>query len=223
MITNLIVPVLNRYDLLQRMLNSIDYPIEHLLILDNGASHVEEDIGLNVPPTVDKTTYLPLPSNLGVSGSWNLGIKLFPFADRFFFASNDMWFEPGALETLDVNAKPDELTLVSEFPNWQTFVVGEDVVNRVGLFDEALYPAYFEDKDYERRCLHENVRINLVAAPVGHDNSSTIKSDSRFRFRNSTTFKNNRQYYDLKQRVDDYSQGHWNLVTRRQNDWTDGL
>ncbi len=38
MIENLIVPVLNRYDLLDRMVGSIDYPVEHLLIIDNGAS-----------------------------------------------------------------------------------------------------------------------------------------------------------------------------------------
>lgn len=36
MIPNLTVPVLNRYDLLQRMLDSIDFPIRDLLIIDNG-------------------------------------------------------------------------------------------------------------------------------------------------------------------------------------------
>jgi len=44
MIPNLIIPVLNRYDLLDRMLASIDYPVAHLLIIDNGASQVEEDL-----------------------------------------------------------------------------------------------------------------------------------------------------------------------------------
>jgi hypothetical protein len=44
MIPNLIIPVLNRYDLLERMLQSIDYPIAHLLIIDNGAAKVEEDL-----------------------------------------------------------------------------------------------------------------------------------------------------------------------------------
>ena len=32
----LIVPVLNRYDLLNRMIASIDHPIEMLLVIDNG-------------------------------------------------------------------------------------------------------------------------------------------------------------------------------------------
>jgi hypothetical protein len=36
MLPNLIVPVLNRYDLLQRMLDSIDFPVRDMLIIDNG-------------------------------------------------------------------------------------------------------------------------------------------------------------------------------------------
>lgn len=222
MITNMTVPVLNRYDLLQRMLDSIDYPIEHLLIIDNGASTVEDDTELNVPPTVRQTTYLPMPSNLGVAGSWNLGIQLFPLADRWFFASNDMWFHPGSLEKLDVSARTDELSLVAEFPNWQTFVVGEKVVDKVGLFSNY-YPAYFEDKDYERRCLKNKVTISMLDIPVGHDNSSTIMSDTALRFKNSTTFKNNAQLFDLKKRLGDYSETPWTLQHRRENDWTGGI
>jgi len=36
MIPVMVVPVLNRYDLLQRMLDSIDFPVADLLIIDNG-------------------------------------------------------------------------------------------------------------------------------------------------------------------------------------------
>lgn len=220
MIPNLIVPILNRYDLLQRMLDSIDYAVGHLLIIDNGAAYVEQDQELHVPPIVQQTTYLPMPSNLGVPGSWNLGIKLFPLADRWFFASNDMWFEKGQLRKLAKLAKKDQVTLCAEFPNWQAFVIGEDVVEKVGLFDEMLYPAYFEDKDYERRCKQKGITLNFADVRVGHDNSSTIKSDTTLRFKNSTTFKNNAQYFNMKERLGDYSQGGWTLHTRRQNDWT---
>lgn len=218
MIPNLIVPVLNRYDLLQRLLDSLDYPIKHLLILDNGSSQVEEDQELNVPETVELTTYLPLPSNLGVSGSWNLGIKLLPLDDRWFFASNDMWFYPGELEKL-AQAQPSDLTIIEDFPHFHAFVVGEQVVQKVGLFDEALYPAYFEDNDYLRRCEKHLVPVIRYALKTGHDNSSTILSDTRYRFKNSTTFKNNAQYYDLKTRLEDYSEGGWDLNIRRQNNW----
>lgn len=218
MIPNLIVPVLNRYDLLERMFDSIDYPVAHLLIIDNGASQVEEDLTLNLPETVEHTTYLPMPSNLGVSASWNLGIKLFPMDDRWTFASNDMYFKPGQLKRL-AQAKPTDLTLLSEYPYWHAFAVGEEVIQRVGLFDEAIYPAFFEDTDYERRCDHYDIPITTIEVGTGHDNSATIHADTRYRFRNSTTYESNREYYQLKDRLNDYSQGSWKLSTRRENTW----
>ena len=72
MIPVLIIPILNRYDLLDESLSSIDYPIGDILIINNGKENYipkEKDLNIRV---------LNLPSNLGVSGSWNLGIKLFP-------------------------------------------------------------------------------------------------------------------------------------------------
>jgi GT2 family glycosyltransferase len=219
MLPNLIIPILNRYDLLQRMLDSVDYPVQNLLIIDNGASEVEKDIILDLPAGVEHTTYLPMPSNLGVAASWNLGIKLFPLHNRWTFASNDMWFYPGELAKLAA-AKPTDLTLIKDFPHWHAFTIGEQVVQRIGLFDEALYPAYFEDNDYLRRAAKHRLPITYLDIETGHDNSSTIQSDTRYRFRNSTTFKNNAQYYNLKTRLGDFSQGSWELNIRRENDWT---
>ena len=218
MIPNLIVPVLNRYDLLQRMLQSLDYPIKHLLIIDNGASKVEQDTSVNVPDCVEHTTYLPMPSNLGVAASWNLGIKLFPMDDRWTFASNDMWFHPAQLETLSW-ASPDEITLMAPFPHWHAFTVGQTVVKKLGLFDEALYPAFYEDNDYQRRAAHHEIPITLLDLNVEHDNSSTIHSDHAYRVANARTFPNNRAYYEDKQSQGDYTEGGWSLARRRSNDW----
>lgn len=218
MIPNLIVPVLNRYDLLQRLLDSIDHEVQHLLIIDNGSSYVEETQELEIPDTVQQTTYLPMPSNLGVSASWNLGIKLFPLDTHWTFASNDMWYEPGELAKL-AQAKPNELTLMSDFPYFHSFAIGEEVIQRLGIFDEAFYPAFFEDSDYLERCDHHAITITYLDIKTGHDNSSTIHSNSSYRFRNSTTFTNNQRWYDMKQRTGDHSQGGWNIIIRRENDW----
>ena len=38
----LIVPILNRYDLLESMLDSINYPIDNILIIDNGGEFKTE-------------------------------------------------------------------------------------------------------------------------------------------------------------------------------------
>jgi GT2 family glycosyltransferase len=218
MIPNLIVPVLNRYDLLDRMIASIDYPIGHLLIVDNGASTVMEDVGIDVPACVEHTTYLPMPANLGVSGSWNLGIKSFPYADRWFFASNDVQFHPGALEALS-EARRDEITVSDMFPHWQAFCLGYEAVKRVGLFDEGFFPAFCEDNDMTRRTEHAGVTIRRVDVPMVHDNSSTINSDRKLLENNARTFPTNVAYFHDKVAREDYGPGSWDVYRRRMNGW----
>ena len=39
----LIIPVLNRFDLLEQCIQSIDYPIDNLLIIDNSNSYILPD------------------------------------------------------------------------------------------------------------------------------------------------------------------------------------
>jgi len=185
-----------------------------LLIVDNGGDL--ERIRYN--ENVINVHIVNLPSNLGVAASWNLGIKLFPHDDRWFFASNDMVYLPGALEGLS-EARRDEITLSDMFPFWHTFSIGEEVVRRVGLFDEALYPAYFEDNDYQRRAVHKNVHIRSVSIPTQHENSSTIGADRGLREKNAVSFQNNAIYYNNKMAKNDYGQGAWSLDRRRRNAW----
>lgn len=218
MLENLIVPVLNRYDLLDRMIASIDHPVKHLLIIDNGASDVLEDMSIDVPACVAHTTYLPMPANLGVAASWNLGIKSFPYDDRWFIASNDVRFEPGALQSLS-EARIDEITLSSMFPHWQAFSLGYEAVKGVGLFDEGFFPAYFEDNDYQRRAEHAGVNVVHIDVPMIHDNSSTLRSDPHFVRKNSNTFSNNQTHYSNKVSNGDFSAGSWSVEGRRLNGW----
>jgi GT2 family glycosyltransferase len=193
MIRNLTVPVLNRYDLLERMCKSIDYPVGHLLIIDNGGGieHWEK------PDMVEKLTVLSMPCNLGVAASWNLGIKSFYNDDVFFFASNDMVFERGALARLG-DARRDAVTLSDQFPHFHTFAVGVDVVARVGLFDESFFPAYCEDVDFLWRCEREGVPVEKWRIPTRHDNSSTIGSDPSLMSQNSNTHSANLALMDWK-------------------------
>jgi GT2 family glycosyltransferase len=214
MLPNLIVPVLNRYDLLVRMIDSVDYPIEHLLVIDNGG----ELTSLPQGDFIHNLHVLNMPSNLGVASSWNLGIKSFWGHDRWFFASNDMWFKPGALETLST-ARRDEISLAGDFPFWQTFCVGDEALSKLGLFDEGFFPAYFEDTEYKRRAEHFGVNVRLLEVDTGHDNSSTINSDPVYRSQNSRTYDNNQRYFDQKIAKNDFGPGNWLLERRRQNAW----
>lgn len=213
-LSNLIVPVLNRYDLLCRMLDSIDYPIDHLLVIDNGRGMPE----IELPEMVQEMTVLSMPANLGVATSWNLGIKSFPFASAWWFSSADTQYLPGALKTL-AQVQDDEITLAGTFPHWQTFAIGSRVVERIGLFDENYHPIYFEDNDYALRASRFGIQTRYLDIRLRHDNSSTIASDARLAVQNMETFSRNQQYFESKQTQGDLSAGQWSLSIRRANNW----
>jgi len=211
MLENLIVPVLNRYDLLQRMLDSVDVQVEHLLVIDNGTGS-----DLFFSDKFQNVTVLDMPANLGVSGSWNLGIKSFPYAQRWFIISNDVQFNPGALGELS-KARRDEITLTARFPHWQAFALGDEAVSDIGLFDESLFPAYFEDNDYTRRAEFVGVNIRRLEIDVSHENSSTIKAG--YQDKNAKTYAANDRYFERKIANNDYTAGSWSLEIRRENGW----
>lgn len=209
----LIVPVLNRFDLLQRMVESIDVEAT-VYVINNSA--VRQDFEHSNP--LVKMHWVDLPSNLGVASSWNLGIKMLPFESRWFISSADCVFAPGDLELLQT-AKPDALTLCDWFPYYQTFAVGEEIVNTIGLFDEGLHPIYFEDNDYQRRITYAYLRVDRLPLQLGHDNSSTIKSDVKLSMRNEVTFRNNQKYFEDKLNSGRFDEGRWQLQIRRVNSW----
>ena len=209
----LIVPVLNRFDLLQRMIESIDVEATVYVINNSG---IRQDFRYNNP--LVSIWWVDVPSNLGVASSWNLGIKMLPFESRWFISSADCWFRPGDLTLLET-AKTDALTLCDKFPYYQTFVVGEDIVKTVGLFDEGLHPIYFEDNDYERRIDYACMRVDRLPLQLGHDNSSTINSDVKLSEKNQYTFLYNQQYFSEKVDADRFDEGRWQLQIRRVNSW----
>jgi GT2 family glycosyltransferase len=199
------------------MLESVDIRVEHLLVIDNGASVMAEPLELKLNDNFAKVTHLRMPANLGVAGSWNLGIKSFPYAHRWFIVSNDVVFRPGALEKL-ATARRDEITLTGDVPHWQAFALGDEAVTDLGLFDECgFFPAYFEDNDYIRRAQFAGVNIRKLDIDLRHDNSSTIKSG--YQSKNDKTFYANQRLYQSKVDADDYSPGTYSLEIRRANGW----
>lgn len=215
MIPVLGVPVLNRPDLLERLLSSLHYEIGDLVVIDNG------DVVKSLPHIdgVHRSHLLKMPTNLGVPASWNLIIKATPFAPWWMIVNSDAYFPRGSLNRLQVAARRDALVLSAAAPPWACFMLGDQVVSKVGLFDEGIFPAYFEDDDYMRRCTYWGVPIVQTGVPVEHTNSSTIHSDQRYMARNTETFQSNRDYYMAKAHRGDFADGRWDLATRRRLSW----
>jgi len=217
MIPSMIVPTLTRHDLLTQMLKSIDYPVGLLIIINNHPNADFEGTD-SIPDCVADYRVLNMPANLGCAGSWNLGIKLTPFAPWWLVASDDVVFEPGALEAFARECSPDRLTISNEWPHYQFFGVGENVVHKVGLFDENLYPANFEDDDYQRRCEVAGVEIHWASAPHFHVKQGTVHA-TEWAAQNARTYGLNETYFVRKIDRDDVSSGEWSLKIRRANDW----
>jgi GT2 family glycosyltransferase len=215
MIPVLIVPILTGPQLLYRMLDSIDRPIARLVIIDNGNA-LNTSTGWPVEH-VQRTSVIKMPANLGVAGSWNLGIKATPFAPWWLIVNHDVTFAPGALGQFATMAAPDTLVLNGGPQPWCAFAIGEDVVRDVGLFDEGLHPGYFEDVDMERRCTPTVPIVRLPAGLIHHDNSSTLASG--YGEQNNRTYASNAEYYQRKVGAGDLTEGTWSLARRRANSW----
>jgi GT2 family glycosyltransferase len=215
MIPVLAIPVLNRYDLLDQNLDLIDYPIEEILIINNGKeNYIPKRNDLNI-------RVLNLPSNLGMSGSWNLTIKLYPHKNYWMFSSADTHWLPGSLEKLHNESSSDKLVMTTQA--WSAFSIGENIIREVGLFDEYFYPIYFEDNDYYERVMRSSVKDGYVSGTIEVDApygpSQTIISDQNFMIKNHETFDINRDYFNKKLAENFAVTGIWNIDKRRGNEW----
>ena len=207
-------PTLSRFDLAEKLLASIDYPVRDLVIINNSGTKTWTP---TKPEQVERLWHIEVPYGLGLQAAWNLIIKATPYAPRWLLVNDDCEFEPGALEIVDREASPANLTFTQCSPVWSAFVLGEEVVRKVGLFDEAFYPLYYCDNDYERRVDKEGIYKMHIPAKVHHINSATKYHNNEVR--NNFTFERNRQLLQRKIDTNDYSEHGWTLDIRRENRW----
>lgn len=205
---------LTKFDMAQRLLDSIDYPVEKVVIIDNsGKREFQPRPNINI-----KDLWLiQVPHGLGANGAWNLIIKSTPFAPYWVIPNDDSWFEPGALQKIAENVDTEKFNFVNVNPRWSCVVPGEGAIRKAGLWDEVFHPIYFDDDEYEWRMKKLGVEFHLIDALVHHNNSSTLKSG--FHERNNVTFNRNGAIYRNKVVADDTRIWGWNLTARRENAW----
>jgi hypothetical protein len=227
------IPVLGcctmtRPDLLARLLESIDHPVEHLVVIDNSARRLKISEAWVMDRIagrgVEHLWYLRMPSNLGVPVSWNLIVKSTPLAPWWLIVNADAAFPAGSLARFAAESGPDRFVFGGGQPKWCCFAVGEQVVDAAGLIDEHFYPLYYEDNDWERRIRLAGCEVVQSDIPVVHDNSSTIGAG--YSTQNGRTFADNGDYYARKwggpvgsETVTDARCEGWTLARRRQNHW----
>ncbi len=197
MIPVIIAPVLNRYDLLERMLRSIDVPTERGLIIDNGMT------GYAKPDWINSEWKVAAPpfTSYGYPGSINFGIMQTPDAPWWIWVSNDVEFGAGDLACLArlMEESGDAPRLVTY--HFAAGALNRAAVEAVGLFDEwNFWPLYFDDNDYAWRCHLAGFDVewytgNMTEGADGHDTSLTIFSDPGLAAANAVTWAINRAAY----------------------------
>lgn len=203
-----------RFDLADRLVKSIDYPVEHLVVIDNSGT------GSYKPPhnpNVLNVWVLPMPFGVGLTGAWNLIVKATPYAPYWLMVNDDAWFEPNSLQIIHDNVDPETVNFLDIIPRWSAVVFGEGLINKIGLYDERFYPLYFDDNDMESRIEHHGFEPKMINAKIHHDNSSTLKAG--FEHVNAKSYENNQRLYHQKTAEKDFSQGGWSLQVRRDNRW----
>ncbi len=231
------VPILNRPDLLLRLLDSLDHPVETLAIVDNSiASGLPDSAALSgllaqlerEPPAGIVRVRVARPfANQGVASSWNAILTSFPEAPFALLVNNDVVFAPGVLaqviERVDPS-RPQFLPLLPAPQEFSAFAMTPAAWDRVGLFDANFHPAYCEDLDYaERLRACEAIEwitpddlqsVQLRANPTA---SATITSDPRLAACNRTTFLLNSLWLHSQRRLEQPHRGSW--IRRWLSQW----
>jgi GT2 family glycosyltransferase len=198
----------------QRLLDSIDYPVETLIIVDNSG---KREFVPKVNDFVNNLWVIQVPHGLGANGAWNLIIKSSPHAPYWVIPNDDSWFEAGALQKIAEQVDTTKFNFVKVSPLWSCVIPTEGSVAKAGLWDEVFYPIYFDDDDYHWRMQQLGVEFCNIDAVVHHDNSSTLKSG--YQDKNAVSFARNKSIFGNKVVGHDLGVLGWSLQVRRQNSW----
>ena len=155
-------------DFVPRLLRSVDFCVDHLIVVapQRMEGRVKEMINsLNLPANINVEPHFFPWRFVGVAETWNYIIRASPDAPWFLICAYDVQFLPMQLEMLSQrfwkrsgNLSPgDNVTANIAHTRWlnmpggkgfNLFALSREVVGNVGLFDENIYPAFWEDRDY---------------------------------------------------------------------------
>ena len=199
----LCIPTLCRYDLLVKLIQSVEKGSElpdEYVIVDNGQTLDIELVREIVESDRQFPVHLVVPGiNWGVARSWNYAIDM---ADEngtesggIVISNDDVLFNETTFAEM-INA-------VKSHPfvdglQWALFAQNSECKRRVGLYDQKFYPAYYEDTDYLVRMARAGiVPFNALSTPVKHVGWATTRASKDVAWINHMREKN-RQYFIQK-------------------------
>ena len=192
------IPTINRADLLQETLEkySVDFPNTLIYVVDNGQQQFD------ISKFSSNVRFIFNNPNVGVAASWNqLCDAIFngtPGAEKCFHALilNDDIYLGKKEEEVKRFIVENNVTLATTTGTWCAFLLNNYIYNKVGPFDNNIFPAYFEDNDYAYRlrlCGYPHTAYEFINPEI-YRNSQTIAKDPSL----NNNFEKNRNYYIQK-------------------------
>ena len=216
------VPILNGSGWLKKQIDSIDYPVQDYVIVNNGGDQIYKEIQAIISqphPYIQNFHVNNNISNIGVAPSWNLVIKSFMHSPYWIIVNHDVAFEEGFLEEMNELAQYENVKLIfgqegdDGYGSFDLFLMKSSLIQSHGLFDENLYPAYCEDLDYIMRLINKPVNtINFMRKKYSHGGSfdysktgsQTRRADSKLNEKIVYAWKKNWEYMNKK-----WGEGWW--------------
>lgn len=170
------IPIVNGVHWLDRLIKSVDFPVQELFIVNNSGndeiSNQIQEVASQSNPNINRIRVCHLPANIGCAGAWNLIIKSYILSPYWIISNHDIEFSPGILQGFyNAAAEPDVgMVHISEGDSrgsFECFLIKDWVVDKFGLFDEHFYPAYTEDVDYSMR-VDGRIKKHFLTIPFLH-------------------------------------------------------
>ena len=203
-----------------RQLESIDYPIENFIIINNNSKVLVKELDVIVKKEykfIKNLKVYHMPYNLGCAEGWNMIIKSFMFSPYWIISNDDVSFGPDVLKNMNLAAQNPDVGLVhknpvvlpnlEKFGTFEIFLIKDWVIQKYGLFDINYYPAYYEDIDYIMRLFDSPISIiNNIDGIIYHGDTNdynisgknTIKSSDKVKIRLLIAKYKNYEYFKKK-------------------------
>lgn len=172
-------------DCLASVINTVDRSKTEIIVVDNGST-VKSDYWQNA----DK--YIDLGENKGISGGWNAGIKA--AKGKYIAVLNDdiilhgNWLEElrkcfdqpdCGVANLHMEHLPHGKGIIEDY-KWfsgSCFMLTQETIDKVGYFDEEIWPCNTEDWDYWIRVYKAGLKLyKNFTLSIQHKEGQTVHS-----------------------------------------------
>eukprot|EP01041_Mallomonas_annulata_P011097 gene11097-23198_t len=169
------VPVLlDPVGFLGRLISSVDFCVDHFVVVVSKALPQSMIENISSQHKYIRNLQISRSDNylIGVAEGWNKVLKSHPSAPWYLICGYDVEFLPGQLRGLSfrfwnhsnshIVPSNSKKTVFANFAHtrWQNlpggkgyglFAISQEVIQNVGYFDENIFPAFWEDRDWKMR------------------------------------------------------------------------